>query len=354
MLSYQITRWGAPLLANEAPTPEPTGTEVLLAVDACGVCHTDLHIWDGYFDLGDGQKATLEERGVNPPFTMGHEIVGRVAAVGPEASGIAVGDPCVAYPWIGCGACDVCAAEQDLLCLAPRYLGTRVHGGYADHVLVPDPKYLFSYAGIDPHLAATYACSGLTAFSALKKTLPLAASDTLLIIGAGGVGLNAIHIAPALTDAKLLVADIDPAKRAAASAAGAWRTVDNAAADAAAQIIEITGGGVAAAIDFVGAPATTELGLACLRRGGRHIIVGLYGSALSVSLPTFPFKQMTMRGSFTGSRPELEELLDLARAGRIKPLPVASRPMAQVNQTLNDLKNGQIVGRVVLTNQAHS
>lgn len=349
MLSYQIAQWGAPLQANQTPTPDPTGTEVLLAVDACGVCHTDLHIWDGYFDLGDGAKATLEARGVNPPFTMGHEIIGRVAAVGPEATDVTIGDPCVAYPWIGCGDCAACAAEDDLRCLAPRYLGTRVHGGYADHVVLPHPKYLFSYDGIDPHLAATYACSGLTAYSALKKAQPLDAADTVLIIGAGGVGLNAIHIAPGVTDARVLVADIDPAKRQAAEAAGVWRTIDNAAADTAAQIIEMTGGGVTAAIDFVGAPATTKLGLDSLGRGGRHVIVGLYGSALSISLPTFPFKQITMRGSFTGSRTELGELLELARAGKVKPLPVASRPMAEVNQTLVDLRNGSIVGRVVLT-----
>ena len=350
MRSHQIAQWGAPLVANDHDTPVPTGTEVLLAVDACGVCHTDLHIWDGYFDLGNGQKATIEERGVNLPFTMGHEIIGRVAALGPDATGVTVDAPYVAYPWIGCGQCDACAAEQDLMCLAPQYLGTRVDGGYSDHVLVPHPKFLFSYDGIDPHLAATYACSGLTAYSAVKKALPLGPSDTVLIIGAGGVGLNAIQIAPALTQAKVLVADIDPAKRTAAEQAGVWQTIDNTPDDAARQIVAMTDGGVTAAIDFVGAPATTQLGLDSLRRGGHHIIVGLYGSALSLSLPLFPFKQISLHGSFTGSRQELGELLDLARAGKVPPLPVEARPMADVNQTLDDLKNGNIVGRVVLTN----
>src|SRR4051812_11623968 len=132
------------------------------------------------------------------PFTMGHEIAGEIVALGPEASGVAIGDKVVAYPWIGCGECAVCRKGDELLCLNPRTLGTRRHGGYATHVVVPHPRYLLSHDGVPQALAATYTCSGITALSALKKAQDhVGPDDHLVIIGAGGGGGSAVHIAPA-------------------------------------------------------------------------------------------------------------------------------------------------------------
>ncbi len=352
MLSYQIVAWGEPLAVREYPTPKVSGTEVLVRTSACGVCHSDLHIWDGYFDLGGGRRATVEERGVKLPFTMGHEIVGEIVAAGADADGVEVGSRRVVYPWIGCRNCEPCARGDDLMCLAPSYLGTRANGGYADHVVVPHPRYLVDFAGIPEPLACTYACAGLTAYSALKKIPNLSADDTLLVIGAGGVGLSAIHIATALTPARLVVADIDPDKRAAALTAGAHEAIDNGANGAGRALVKATKGGVAAAIDFVGAPETTRFGMNALRKGAVHIIVGLYGSELAMSLPLFPFKLLTVRGSFTGSLHEMRELIDLAKQGRIPPIPVATRPFSEVNRTLSDLRQGRIIGRVVLEHSA--
>ena len=170
MRAMQIIEWGQPLEAREYPDPEPQGEEVLLRVEAAGVCHSDVHIWDGHFDLGDGKQISLESRGVHLPFTMGHEIAGEVVALGPHASGARVGDKVVAYPWIGCGQCAVCQKGEELLCLRPRTLGTRVAGGYGTHVVVPHGRYLLPYEGVPQDLAATYTCSGITAYSALKKT----------------------------------------------------------------------------------------------------------------------------------------------------------------------------------------
>ena len=348
MPSYQIVAWGENLVSEETQSPEVSGTEVLIRTSVCGVCHSDLHIWDGYFDLGGGRRATLEDRGVALPFTMGHEIVGEVVAAGPQAEGAAIGQRRVVYPWIGCRACEPCARGDDLMCLSPSYLGTRVDGGYGDHVIVPHPRYLIDFNGIPEDLACTYACAGLTAYSALKKIPELTDNDTLLIIGAGGVGLSAVNVARAVTPARLVVADIDPDKRAAAIAAGAAETIDNGADGAARSLVKATRGGVAAAIDFVGAPVTTKFGMDVLRKGGTHVIVGLYGSELAMSLPMFPFKLMTVRGSFTGTLDELGQLIDLAKAGRITPLPIATRPFREVNRTLTDLREGRIVGRVVL------
>lgn len=349
MLSYRITKWGEPLEAREEATPEPRGTEVLVRVEACGVCHSDLHIRDGYFDLGGGRRITFDERGVELPLTMGHEIVGEVVALGPEAEGASLGDRRVVYPWIGCRSCRHCDAGDDLLCLAPAYLGTRVHGGYSDHVLVPHPKYLVDYEGVPRNLACTYACAGLTAYGALMKVAPLTEDDHFLIVGAGGVGLSAVHIARAVMRGKLIVADVDATKRAAARQAGAVETIDNSEPGAVEHLLEMTGGGVAASLDFVGMPVTSGFAIDCLRKGGTHVVVGLYGDALSLPLPQFPFKMMTLRGSFTGTLEEMKALMALVKAGRVPPIPVEPRPLAQAQQTLDDLKNGRVLGRVVLT-----
>ncbi len=205
MESSQIIEWGKPLERREYDNPEPEGSEVLLRVTGCGVCHGDLHIWEGYFDLGEGKRITLEDRGLELPFTMGHEVVGEVLALGPDAEGVSTGDLRVVYPWIGCGDCDTCARDEDLICLAPRTVGTRRAGGYSDRVIVPHAKYLVPYDGVSTELAATYACSGITAYSALKKADAVAKDDPILIIGAGGVGLSAVHLAPHVVEGNVIL-----------------------------------------------------------------------------------------------------------------------------------------------------
>ena len=350
MRAMQIIGWGKPLEAREYPDPEPHGEEVLLRVQAAGVCHSDVHIWDGHFDLGDGKQISLESRGVQLPFTMGHEIAGEVAALGPQASGVKVGDRVVAYPWIGCGECEVCRRGEELLCNSPRTLGTRRAGGYATHVIVPHARYLLPHDGIPQGLAATYTCSGITAFSALKKTREhLAPDDHLVIIGAGGVGGSAVHIAPAAVRGKVIVADIDAQKRAHARQMGAVATVDNAAPEAVREVMRLTGGGAAAAIDFVGLPATMAFGVSVLKKGGKLVMVGLYGGACPISTVLFPFKMMTIEGSYVGTLEDLRELLALVQAGKVPPIPVETRPADAASAALADLKRGgKVRGRVVL------
>jgi D-arabinose 1-dehydrogenase-like Zn-dependent alcohol dehydrogenase len=281
---------------------------------------------------------------------MGHEIAGEVIALGPHASGVKIGDKVVAYPWIGCGECAVCKKGEELLCLRPRTLGTRVAGGYGTHVIVPHGRYLLPYEGVPTDLAATYTCSGITAFSALKKTRErLGRDDHLVIIGAGGVGGSAVHIAPAAVKGKVVVTDIDAQKRAHARQMGAIATIDNAAPDAVKQVMEATGGGAAAAIDFVGSPKTMEFGINILRKGGKLVMVGLYGGACPVSTVLFPFKMMTLEGSYVGTLEDLRELLAIVQAGKVPPIPIEQRPASEASTALRDLKNGgKVRGRVVL------
>jgi D-arabinose 1-dehydrogenase-like Zn-dependent alcohol dehydrogenase len=350
MKAYQIVEWGAPIEEREVEKPEPKGSEVLVRITASGVCHSDIHIWDGYFDMGDGNRITMADRGVGLPFTMGHEALGEVAALGPDASGVEVGDKRIVYPWIGCGECAVCQRGDDLLCLAPRTVGTRYSGGYAEYCIVHDAKYLVPYDGVDEAHAATCACSGITAYSALKKTLPMRESDWLLIVGAGGVGLAGIGMAKAVVGSNLIVADIDPAKRAAAIAAGADEVIDNSEPDAVARIMEITGGGAMGSVDFVGAPATTGFAVNALAKGANHVVVGLYGGALTLPMVTYPFKMLSIHGSYVGTIDDLRELLDLTRAGKVKPVPITRRPLSEAPLALQELREGKAVGRFVLTN----
>ncbi|MEE1555361.1 MAG: alcohol dehydrogenase catalytic domain-containing protein, partial [Alphaproteobacteria bacterium] len=277
MKAYQIVKWGEPLEEREVPTPEPQGTEVLVRVTASGICHSDIHIWDGYFDMGGDNKLSLEARGMQLPFTMGHETLGEVVALGPDATGVEIGGKRIVFPWIGCGECDVCQRGEDLLCLAPRTVGTRYAGGYAEYCIVPHAKYLVPFADVDEPYAATCACSGVTAYSALKKLKHLRPEQHLMIVGAGGVGLAGIGMAKAVVDAKLIVADIDPAKRAAALAAGADIVIDNSDESAVASLLEKTGGGVHGIIDFVGAPASTGFAMQAAAREAKIVVVGLFG-----------------------------------------------------------------------------
>jgi alcohol dehydrogenase, propanol-preferring len=349
MRSFQVCTCGQPLQCNEYPTPQPTGTEVLLKVVAAGVCHSDLHLSDGYFDLGGGKRMSLQDRGMKLPVTLGHENVGDVVAVGPQAQGVKAGARMLAHPWIGCGTCPVCARGEENLCRAMKSLGVFSDGGYSDYVMLPHPRYLIDIGDLAPERAAPLACSGVTTYGALKKIGPTLTTEPTVIIGAGGLGLMCIAIHKAMGGKSTIVVDIDPGKRDAARKAGAAMTIDGAEADAAQQIINATKGGAWAVIDLVGSSATARLGIDCLIKGGKYIIVGLYGGDIALSLPPIPMRAITIQGSYVGSLPEMRELIDLVRRTGLPPVPVATRPLGDVNKVMNDLRAGKIVGRVVLT-----
>jgi alcohol dehydrogenase/propanol-preferring alcohol dehydrogenase len=351
MKSFKVTEFNGPLAEVDAPTPQPSGTQVLIKVKAAGVCHSDLHIWEGGYNLGHGRKPlSLKDRGVSLPLTMGHETVGEVIAVGPDAQGqgVSVGDVRLVYPWIGCGKCDVCLAGEENMCLKPRSLGVYCDGGYADHMTVPHPRYLIDLKGLDPVTAAPYACSGVTTYSAIKKIEDV--FDTpIVIFGAGGLGLMALTLLKAMGGKGAIVVDIDPLKREAAEKAGALATVDGGAEDALAQLAAKAGGPIRAAIDLVGNAQTAQLGFDCLTKGGKLVIVGLFGGGAPWALPLIPIKAITIQGSYVGNLRETQELVDLVREKKIAPIPVSTRPLAKANEALVQLQQGKLVGRAVLT-----
>ncbi len=347
MLSYDVVEWGKPLQRAEKPTPKPAGTEVLLKLKFCGVCHSDVHIREGYFDLGGGKRFNMSDRGMNPPVTLGHEPYGTVIAAGPDAPDAPIGQDRLVCPWIGCGSCARCLEGMDNHCMAPRWIGIQSPGGYADHLLVPHPKYLVDASGIDPAWAATLSCSGLTTYSAVAQLKPIPRDEWVMLLGAGGLGLMAIEMLRAFGHEKIISVDIDDAKLAVAKKEGAAATVNGRDPDAAKKLQAIAGGPLYGAVDLVGAADTATLALNSLRKGGKLILVGLYGGEIPVSLVLVVQRAWRIQGSSVGNVAELNEVIALARAGKIKPIPIEKRPLSEVSRTLDQLKAGQVTGRVV-------
>jgi alcohol dehydrogenase/propanol-preferring alcohol dehydrogenase len=238
--------------------------------------------------------------------------------------------------------------DENMCVVKPNSLGVYCDGGYADHMTVPNPKYLLNLKGLDPVTAAPYACSGVTTYSALKK-VEFAFNSPIVIFGAGGLGLMALSLLKAMGGKGAIVVDIDARKREAAEAAGALATVDGKAPDALEQLQKKAGGPVRAVIDLVGSAQTTQLGFDCLGKGGKLIIVGLFGGGATFALPLIPIKAVTIQGSYVGNLRETKELLDLVRTKNIPPIPVTRLPLAKANDALLDLQKGKLVGRAVLT-----
>lgn len=348
MRRQSLVAYGAPLCETVVDPPAPRGSEVLVRIERCGVCHSDLHMQDGYFSLGGDKKLDVTA-GRRLPFTLGHEIAGIVENVGGEAKNVAPGDPVAVYPWIGCGRCPACAAGEENLCSANRHLGISVDGGFASHVLVPHQRYLLDYAPLSPSFAGPLMCSGLTAYSALKRLTGLARSGPVLLVGLGGVGMMGLAIASGLFGTPPLVADIDPAKRDAALATGARQAFDPTDPQARKSILAATGG-LHAVCDFVGSEKSLQFSTGVLARGGRVVVTGLLGGNFSMPAAMFAMKAITIEGTLTGTLAEARELLDLVRARHIAPIPTHERPMAQAQVALDDLRAGLVVGRTVLEN----
>ena len=342
--------YGAPLSEAVGDLPAPQGSEVLVRVGHCGVCHSDLHLHDGYFDLGGGRKAELAG-GRALPFTLGHEIEGTIEAAGPDASDVQAGRRVVVYPWIGCGACALCARGDEHLCARPRQIGVQVDGGYASHVIVPHPRYLLDYDPIPAAHAGPYMCSGVTAYSSVQKLGAAALEGPVLIVGLGGVGMMGLSFVLARSKQPPLVAEIDPAKRALALERGAAAAFDPADPAARKSVVAASGGGVAGAIDFVGSDKSASFAYGALAKGGRLVVAGLIGGEMKLSVPTLPLRGVAIEGNYVGSLAETKDMLALVRAGKVQPIPVQARPLSEAQAALDDLRAGRTVGRTVLVPQ---
>ena len=347
MKSAQIIEPNKPLEINETELPKPNGNQVIVKVKSTGVCHSDLHLWEGGYDTGDGfMKVT--DRGVKFPVTPGHEVVGSVEEIGDSVQGVNIGDLVLVYPWIGCGECTTCEKGDTNLCESPKSLGVFQDGGYAEYVLVPDAKFLAKIDNLDPDAAASLACSGLTAFTAVKKALTNS-PENILIVGAGGLGLMGVQIANALTKANIICADLDDEKLESAKKLGATHIINTKESDAVKKIMSICNEkGVDSIIDFVNAPPTVKMDLSLVRKRGNIILVGLFGGSVELSLVSIPLKAITIQGAYTGNYNDMLELIKLAQRGVINPIVSKHYKLDDANTALNDLKNRKIIGRAVI------
>jgi propanol-preferring alcohol dehydrogenase len=348
MKAARIIKTKEPLEIKDVSVPRPKNDQVLVKVESVGVCHSDLHLWEGGYAGPQGVFMKVEDRGVKFPLTPGHEIAGAIEDVGESVTGFSKGDKVLVYPWIGEGTCPACRIGEENICDCPRSLGVYQDGGYSEMVLVPSHKYLVKLQGLDPNSAASLACSGLTAYTAVKKATALA-GDTLVIVGAGGLGLMAVQIAKAITNARIAIVDIDDKKLAEAKRLGGHEIINSGAGDPVKGVKDITGNlGAEAVIDFVNNGKTAPNSINMLRKRGRLVMVGLFGGSLELNLPLVPLRAFTLTGAYTGKFADLVEMVALARMNKIQSVVSRKFTLDQANGALEELKSGKIIGRAVI------
>ncbi|TQC47716.1 alcohol dehydrogenase [Rhodococcus sp. WS4] len=335
----------------EIPTPSPEGRNVLLKVMRAGVCHTDTHLRAGGYDLGSRGLMSMKDRGIEYPMVLGHEVVGVVEQVGNDVESVRAGDVRLIYPWIGCGECRHCREGNDNRCAAGRNLGVACHGGYAEYILVPDEKYLVDIDGLDPSWAATLACSGLTAYSAVDKVLPLEPDEPVVVFGAGGLGLTAIALLRARGHRNICAVDVAKGNLSLARDMGASSTVLSGPGSGAKDIRDAAGGPASAVIDFVNNGVTATSAFEVLTKAGHMIQVGLFGGEVTIPTALLALRMIRIEGSFVGTLSQLQDLVRIAQSGELPHIPVVERTLsaAEVSHALDDLTAGGIAGRIVLT-----
>lgn len=348
MKAARILKPKEPLVIQDLTVPKPRSAQVLVRVESTGVCHSDLHLWEGGYAGPAGVFMKVEDRGVKFPLTPGHEVAGTVESVGEDVEAFKAGDKVLVYPWIGDGICPACRVGEENLCDKPRSIGVYQDGGYAEYVLVPSYRYLVSIEGQDPAGAASLACSGLTAYGAVKNANPKPA-ENLVIVGAGGLGLMGVQLARALTNTSITVIDLDDRRLEEAKKLGADNIVNSKTKDAVKDVKELTHGlGVDVVIDFVNASKTVATDLDILRKRGRLVLVGLFGGSVELNLALMPLRALRIIGSYTGKYADLVELVSLAKRDIVKSIVSRKFTLDEANDALNQLKEGKIIGRAVI------
>ena len=349
MKAARIVKLNEPLQVQELQTPTPKGTQVLIKVQSEGVCHSDVHVWQGYYEGIDGQPLKTTERGVKYPLTPGHEIAGVVETLGEQAEGFSKDEEVIVYPWIGEGLCPACRMGEENLCDKPRSLGIYTDGGYAEHVLVPSYKYLVKIGDdMDTDISAPLGCAGLTSYGAVKNA-GLKPDENVVIVGTGGLGLMAIQLAKAVTGANIIAMDIDDQKLDVAKKNGANISINSKKEDPVKAVMELTDKlGADAVLDFVNASSTVETDMKFLRRRARLVLVGLFGGELKLGLVSMPTRSYRIIGSYTGTIKDLIELVSLAKRGAIKPVVSNRFKLDQATEALTMLTKGKIIGRGVI------
>ncbi len=327
---------GMPITIEEVATPSPDAGEVLIRTEACGVCHSDLHLADGDWDL------------LRPitkvPLILGHEVAGTVAGLGEGVTQLKIGDR-VGVPWIywTCGECEFCREGRETLCLKQKITGCTVDGGFAEYLVAPATHAAPLPSSLSSAEAAPLLCAGLTVYKAMKAA-GVAAGQRMAVFGVGGLGHLAIQIARAM-DVHVCAIDVTDEKLEFAKSLGAEWTV-NAATEQVNKRLRAIGGAHVALVTSA-SPAGYEMALRCLRRGGTMAVVGMANEPFKVSAVSLISGETRIVASAVGTRDDLRELFGLVTRAPIR-CKIEIRPMERINEAFEDLKRGAVTGRIVL------
>jgi len=325
-----------PLAIEEVERPKPGAGEILIKVEACGVCHSDLHVADGDW----AQLARIVKR----PLILGHEIAGRVVEKGAAVQELQIGDR-VGVPWIHwtCGECEFCREGNENLCPKQKITGVTVDGGYAEFVKAPAShaaKIPNSLSSVD---AAPLFCAGVTVYRALKYA-KIKPGQRLAVLGIGGLGHLGVQIAREM-GTEVTAIDISEGKLNLAKHLGASTTLNAAASDVVKEMRKI--GGVHVALVTSAAKAAYEMAFSCLRPTGTLLVVGLPAESICFPPILMASLEVRIRASAVGTRQDLREVLAMAEAGKVR-CQVGARPLTEANDVMDALRHGQISGRIVL------
>ncbi|ADL45933.1 alcohol dehydrogenase AdhP [Micromonospora aurantiaca (nom. illeg.)] len=334
MRASVVTAFDRPMEITERPVPEVGPGEILVRIEASGLCHTDIHAARGEWPV----KPT-------PPFVPGHEGVGLVEQVGPGVTEHAVGDR-VALPWLGwaCGTCAYCVTGWETLCESQRNTGYSIDGAHAEYAVAAARYAVRVPDGVDPFEAAPLTCAGVTTYKAVKVA-GVRPGERVAIFGIGGLGHLAQQYAQ-IFGAETIAVDVTAEKLELATSLGAAHTVDAATTDPVERITAL--GGVDVAIVLAASPRVIEQAHRSLRRGGRLVLVSLPADN-AITLPVFEtvLKGITVLGSIVGTRADLAEVFALHAAGRTRVV-YETRKLDDINEAVDDVLAGRVAARLVL------
>ncbi len=323
---------GRPLVIGDVPRPVPGPGDALVKVSACGFCHTDLH----YLDHG---VAT----GKTPPLILGHEISGTVEELGPGSSMRSVGDRVLVPSVLPCGSCDYCRSGRGNICPHLKMPGNHLDGGFAEYVRVPARDLVPLPVGLDLARSAVIADALTTPYHAVVRRARVQSGEWVVIVGCGGVGINAVQFAVA-AGANVIAVDLRPEKREAARRLGACETLDPTEhPDLGREVRKRSGGGADVALEVVGKPETASMALSTLRRGGRLCVVGYSDSVVPIPLHRLMFFEYEIIGSL-GCRPvDYPRVIEMVRQGKVSldAVVTATLPLARIGEAAEDLRNGR-------------
>lgn len=339
MRAVQVVGYHTKLQLNDIAEPVVQGPlDVIVRIGGAGVCRTDLHILEGQWE---------QKSGVSLPYTIGHENAGWVHAVGDAVTNVAVGDKVILHPLITCGLCRACRSGDDVHCECSEFPGIDTNGGYAEYLRTTARSVVKIDDSLEPADVAALADAGLTAYHAAAKVARATGPrDTCVVIGAGGLGHIGIQVLKAISGARIVVVDRNPAAVALAEDIGAD---DGIVADGShvEQILELTNGhGAEAVLDFVGEGGATREGVAMLRRAGNYYVVG-YGENIDVPTIDIISTEINFIGNLVGSYNDLQDLMALAAQGKVT-LHTSKYPLDEFQTAIDDLDAGRVRGRAIL------